>query len=364
MRANEIRFWLIASITIFLSAVAPAAVAALPDAARFGATIEIGNVDAAARWLDEGLDPDFLADRIGTGLMIGAWEGNIPMMELFLQRGANINAVNRQGEQTLQLAAWQGQLDAMKWLLDHGAAINRRNDAWSALHYAVFAGKTAVAKLLIERGGDVRARAPNGSTVLMMAAHDGREDLVQPLLDAGADPSASNDQGDTALSWAMRYGNFSIAERVSNRAEFAAATRAPSSSWGPATRSVPAPNNISELLRRIRVLEASGQNPEKLRQSLHAAIEDFKKGSQRITITDKTLPPRALVITAKRDQSGQEKAELIADPAPQSAKSPAAGAPRSRVADILYQLRKAEAEGKPTDALRQALIDAVGSMPH
>jgi hypothetical protein len=363
MRTNEIRFGLVTSITIFLSAVTPSALAALPDAARFGVTIEIGNVDAAQRWLDEGLDPDFIADRIGTGLMIGAWEGNIPMMELFLQRGANINALNRQGEQALQLAAWQGQLAAVKWLLDHSADVNRRNDAWSALHYAVFAGKTAVAKLLIERGGDVNARAPNGSTVLMMAAHEGHEDLVQPLLDAGADPLARNEQGDTALSWAMRYGNFSIAERVSKRDEFAAAARAPSSSWGPATRSVSAPGKIPELLRRIRLLEASGQSSEKLRQSLHAAIEEFKKGSQRITIADQTLPPRALLITAKRQKPGQEKAELIVDNSSQTVAPATAGTPpRSRVADILYQLRKAEAEGKQTDALRQELLDAVSSM--
>jgi len=360
MSARTTRFCLIALIAVLFTGTA---FAALPDAARFGTTIEIGNVDAAKHWLDEGLDPNFLADRVGSGLMIGAWEGNIPTMELFLQRGANINAVNRQGEQALQLAAWQGQLNAVKWLLDHGADINRRNDAWSALHYAVFAGRSAVAKLLIERGGDVKARAPNGSTVLMMAAHEGREDMVQPLLDAGADPSVRNEQGDTALSWAMRYGNFSIAERVAKRNEFAAAARAPSASWGPATRSVPAPGTIPELLRRIRLLEASGQNSEKLRLSLHAAIEEFKKGSQRINIAAKTLPPRALVITAKRQQPGQEKAELIVDNTSQKASPATVGAPpRSRVADILYQLRKAETEGRPTEALRQELIDAVSSM--
>lgn len=342
------------------------ALAELPDATRYGVTLEVGDTDAARRWLDEGLDPDFLADRIGTGLMIGAWEGNIPLMELFLQRGANINAINRQGEQALQLAAWKGQLNAVKWLLDHGAAINRNGAAWSALHYAVFAGQRDIMQLLIERGGDVNARAPNGSSVLMMAAHEGREYLVQPLLDAGADPSARNEQGDTALSWAMRYGNFSIAERVSSREAFAAAARAPSTSWGPTTRSVPAPTDINELIRRIRIMEASGQRTDKLRNALHVAVENFKKGSRRETVDDnaasKALPPRALVITAKRSQPGQEKAELVVDASTQTAKPSFGNIPRSRVADILYQMRQAEAEGKPTETLRQELIDAVSGM--
>ena len=336
--------------------------AELPDATRFGVAMEIGDTEAAKRWLDEGLDPDFLADRVGTGLMLGAWEGNIPLMELFIQRGANINAVNRQGEQALQLAAWKGQIDAVKWLLDHGAAINRSGAAWSALHYAVFSGQNKIVRLLIERGGDVNARAPNGSSVLMMAAHEGKEDLVQPLLDAGADPGIRNENGDTALSWAMRYGNFSIAERVSSREAFAAAARAPLNSWGPATRSVAAPDRISELMRRIRIMEAGGQNADKLRKALHAAVDDFKKGSRQETITDRTMPPRALVITAKRRQPGQEKAELIIDPAPQSAQPAATANPRSRIADLLYQMRQAEAEGKPTEALRQELIDAVGKV--
>jgi hypothetical protein len=82
------------------------AFAATPDPVRFGNTIEMGDLHAAGTWLDQGLDPDFTADRLGSGLMIGAWEGNIPMMELFLRHGADINFVNTAGEQALMLAAW------------------------------------------------------------------------------------------------------------------------------------------------------------------------------------------------------------------------------------------------------------------
>jgi hypothetical protein len=38
---------------------------------------------------------------IGSGLMIGAWEGNMPMMDLFHSRGADINKANHLGEQAL-----------------------------------------------------------------------------------------------------------------------------------------------------------------------------------------------------------------------------------------------------------------------
>ena len=53
--------------------------------------------------------------------MIAAWYGNVEMMALFVERGANPKRANRNGEQPLQLAAWNGHLEAVKWLLDHGA---------------------------------------------------------------------------------------------------------------------------------------------------------------------------------------------------------------------------------------------------
>ena len=62
----------------------------LPDPVRFAVRMEAGDVDQARVWLDAGLDPDFLGSRIGSGLMIGAWEGNIELMRLFLSRGADI----------------------------------------------------------------------------------------------------------------------------------------------------------------------------------------------------------------------------------------------------------------------------------
>jgi ankyrin repeat protein len=244
----------------------------LPDATRFTVVMELGNLSQAKEWLDEGLPPNFTGDRIGTGLMIGAWDGNIPMMELFLARGADINQTNSLGEQALQLAAWRGHTDAVGWLLDHGATVNREGKHWSALHYAAFAGHNDLLQLLISRGGDVNAQTPNQSTVLMMAAHEGHEDTVQALLKAGADPRPKNDWGDTALTWAMRYQNLKIAKLITTAAEFAEAVKAPPESFGKAIRSVPAPMEISDLLRQIRIARAEGKPVEELQQDRKSVV--------------------------------------------------------------------------------------------
>jgi hypothetical protein len=117
-----------------------AEVAASPDPITFGYAVERGDLRTVKRWLDEGLNPEYQAAHIGTGLMVAAWYGQIEMMALFVERGADLRRTNRHGEQALQLAAWGGHLEAVKWLLDRGAPLERAGNQWGALHYAVFNG--------------------------------------------------------------------------------------------------------------------------------------------------------------------------------------------------------------------------------
>lgn len=340
--------------------------AELPNPVAFGVALEVGDLARARQWLDEGLDPNFPADRIGTGLMIGAWEGNIPLMELFFQRGADLNAVNGVGEQALQLAAWKGQRQAVEWLLARGAAVNRQGLAWGALHYAVFAGHREIARLLMERGADVNGRAPNGSTVLMMAAREGHEDLARALIEAGADPSPVNEWGDNALGWAMRHNNLRIARMIASPEEFALAVKRPPESFGVARRSVPPPAQIGEILRQIRLAQAQGQPVEALRQTLFDAVADFKKDVPVTALVARGKKPTkapseaaALVITADRKQAGAERAELIYAPPPAPAPSLAPATASDAPAELLRQLRLADAAGKPTAELRRRFLEAV-----
>ncbi len=163
--------------------------AALPTPTAFVTNLELGDLDQAKAWLDAGLAPDFMGSRIGSGLMIGAWEGNIDMMRLFISRGADINRMNGNGETAIILAAWRGQLEAVKWLVDRGARINAPPRQWTPLHYAVFAGQREVADYLMEQGADINALSTNGSSVLMMAIYEGREELARLLIEKGAERS-------------------------------------------------------------------------------------------------------------------------------------------------------------------------------
>ena len=308
MKVDRAKAWLPAVAAALLAIALPVG-ANPPDPVKFGITVESGDLRAVRAWLDAGLDPQFIADRIGTGLMIGAWEGNVPMMALFLSYGAGINARNKVGETALMHAAWKGHADAAKWLLDRRARINGDGLEWSALHYAVFAGHEDVARLLIERGADVNARSTNGSSILMMAAREGRDGLAKVLLDAGADPRVTNDHGEDAFIWAMRHGHAKIARAVGTPERFAAAARSPES-FGPRVRSNPVPSRLDELIKEMRLAEAGGRLTPELQMAYLLAVRDLRRTAEVARDAQQGVP-RAVEITARRGEPGQESAVIF-----------------------------------------------------
>lgn len=339
--------------------------AAQPDPVEFGLTVERGDLRTVRAWLDEGVPADFVADRIGTGLMIAAWNGNIELMELFVSRGANPRRANNNGEQPVQLAAWNGHIDAVRWLLARGATLNREGNHWNALHYAVFSGHTALAKELVERGADVNARSPNGSTPLMMAAREGREDIAKLLMENGADTKAKSEWGDTALTFAMRYDHIKLGRMISTPEEFEIAAKAPKESFGDASRSVAAPTRIDDIMRQIREANAAGRETSELRKQLHSAIAEFRGPAKPQQLSKSRYikpapPPKGIVITARRAQpTGGEKVELVRGTVRVTPTTPNPVTTPSRIADLLRQIRVAEAQGQPTDGLRRQLDEAM-----
>jgi len=359
--------------------------AALPDPVQFAWAIERGDIKQVKAWLDEGLDPEFQSYQIGSGLMIAAWHGNIPIMALFIEHGANPRRANRNGEQALQLAAWNGHMAAVKWLLEHGAALNREGNYWGALHYAVFNGHQELARYLIERGAEVNARSPNGSTPIMMAAREGREELTKVLLESGADAKLKSDWGDDALTMAMRYDHFRIGKMISSPEEFAIAVKAPKENFGEPVRSAAATNEIEELLRKIREAEAEGRPSEELRKQLQEMINTFRQNALAQKDARRPMPlpyqPKSIVITARRGKPGAEKAQVVVDgqrvsqaATAQSGSKAGSGSititpskPRAtagQIAELMHRIRLADAEGRPADELRKQLYEAVELMKH
>ena len=350
-----------------------------PDPIAFSWAIELGDIKKVSAWLDEGLDPEFQGNQLGTGLMIASWYGNVDMMKLFVARGANPRRANNNGEQPLQLAAWNGHTEAVKWLLANGARLDRGGNYWEALHYATFNGHSELAKYLIEKGANVNARSPNGSTPLMLAAREGREDMTTFLLESGADTRPKNDWGDSALTLAMRYDHYRLGKMISSPEEFEIAIKAPKEDFGASSRSVSAPVELEELLKKIREAEAQGLPSKELHVQLRKLVEEVRseaiaryqarQKAQRAKLLS-NHQPKSIVVTAKRNQSGGERAQILtgkpagkqSTKAATSAASKQQVAQQARIAELMRQIRLMEAQGRPAEELRQELYETVEAL--
>lgn len=280
----------------------------LPDPVAFTHAMELGDIAQAGAWLDAGLDPEFTGSRVGSGLMIAAWEGNIELMRLFLLRGADINRVNAHGESALALAAWRGNLAAVQWLVERSARINPPARQWSPLHYAVFSGHEPVVDYLLAQGADINALSTNGSSVLMMAVYEGRAALAKRLVDLGARRDVRNDWGDGALEWAMRNNNLEIARTVSAPEVFSEAVSKPKETWGEARRSFQATPELETLTAMRRTLAE---------RNLSTTAIDRRIAAERARIVrselDAAAPQRVqtLEISASRSKAGDQSVRVI-----------------------------------------------------
>lgn len=173
------------------------------------AAVRLDKTDVVARLIQRGLAPN-TADTSGTTLlMVAARNGNTELLEFLLRSGANVLNINGYGETAIALAALYGRKMAVQMLIDAGAKID--GPEWGPLHYAAYNGHDQVVRLLLLRGANVNARAPNQQTALMLAARNGHYDVVQLLIDSGASLDMGDLRGNTAQSIALKAGNHDIA---------------------------------------------------------------------------------------------------------------------------------------------------------
>jgi ankyrin repeat protein len=149
----------------------------------------------AGNFLDSGIAIDYADGFEQNALHKASKNGCKEMVQLLLQRGANVNALSGEnlgdGKSALLWAAASGDKEIVQLLLDAGADINRRAKADSsgrnALEEAVIGGYTAVLHLLLQNGANTEGTDSQGRTALHLAVESGNVIAAQILLDSGID---------------------------------------------------------------------------------------------------------------------------------------------------------------------------------
>lgn len=213
--------------------------------------VRAGDIETISHYLSDGADINARDSEFGmTPLSWAALLDQTEAIELLIQKGADVNAKNRDGGTPLHAAAFLGRTEAAELLIQKDADVNAKNnngetplDATSADWETtksiatilqvklepekIKAGRTEVAKLLkqhipnvsnvdiwaaaaegnieaiqryVSSGGDLNAKEPTGgSTPLITAAVFGQTEAARLLIEKGASVNVKNNEGSTAL---------------------------------------------------------------------------------------------------------------------------------------------------------------------
>ena len=172
-----------------------------------------------------------------TPFLFAAQKGHLDILELLKEKGADIYATDKDGDNALHFACTMGRADIVIWLLDNCDMNLETKGSWERTPFlhAAEEGHLQIVKLLKEKGADIYAKDKDGDNALhlacmmgstetvrwlinhcnmnleargslertpfLCAAENGHLDILKALEEAGADVYAKDKNGNNALHW-------------------------------------------------------------------------------------------------------------------------------------------------------------------
>lgn len=172
-------------------------------------TTDFTRMNSALHLAATNADEDIVRLLLENGASVNLWALGTPLhraiksnaqkiVNLLLDYGADLEIHDAEDNMCpLAIAAKRGQVDLVRLLLQRGANVHALSgNGFSALHYAAESDHVDVAQLLIDNGADVNSRKPKsfekdpGTTPLHLAALNGNIKMAQFLLEHGAEVNA------------------------------------------------------------------------------------------------------------------------------------------------------------------------------
>lgn len=171
-----------------------------------------GRLDIVELALKFGADPLVISGHNMSGILFAARNGDLAMAKLFIELGADVNSTNSIDDSALHFAA--GNLPMLRLLMENGADINHADGRGiTVLHKAIYYSynNLNIIKYLYENGADINQPDNDGETPLFVAIAGRRPEVVKWLLEHGASVDIKDKRGWTPLQYAE---NFELSDTI------------------------------------------------------------------------------------------------------------------------------------------------------
>eukprot|EP01042_Synura_sphagnicola_P008050 gene8050-10302_t len=174
---------------------------------------EFGQLEVVKLLKEYGADVNSVSKRGMTPVMLAAVKGHTGIVEYLVTHRARLDLLNEGGETALTMACAGGKLEIAKYLIDHDGnqkvVKNNNKKGQSALMIAAERGHLPIVEYLAENDGVLFSaddeKDTSGSTALILAAMNGKLDVFIYLMERGADINYENQTGESALSALSKF---------------------------------------------------------------------------------------------------------------------------------------------------------------
>ncbi|XP_064212242.1 ankyrin repeat domain-containing protein 17 isoform X4 [Tribolium castaneum] len=181
-----------------------------------------GHEDLVDLLINRGADIEHRDKKGFTPLILAATAGHEKVVEVLLNHNADIEAQSERTKDTpLSLACSGGRYEVVELLLNRNANKEHRNVSdYTPLSLAASGGYVNIIKLLLSHGAEINSRTGSklGISPLMLAAMNGHTAAVKLLLDMGSDINAQIETNrNTALTLACFQGRHEVVSLLLDR---------------------------------------------------------------------------------------------------------------------------------------------------
>ncbi len=180
------------------------------------------NTDKLAELLDGGADVNIRDEKTGRTLLhLVSTIGDVPMIEFFLKKGADIEAKDKGGITPLAASMFSDNyLNAMEFLIKNKAKVNAIDKSGNPIiHIAATASKVEAMQILLKHGVDINSKDAEGFSTIHKAAPTRNADVVGAIIKNGADVNIKDDKyGMSLLQIAIAMQNNELVEYLLEKA--------------------------------------------------------------------------------------------------------------------------------------------------